>query len=75
VAKKKVQPDTWPKRDQVTDEDARQSSNDDARERARAERQRVDDDRRSRDRGQSKETDPDSAQADINRDDNVNDDV
>lgn len=75
MAKKTVQPKTWPKRDEVPDEDANQSSNDDPRERAREERTRVDNDVRSRDGSQSKKADPDSAHADINRDDNVTDDL
>lgn len=71
MAKKKVEPEAWPKRDEVTDEDARQSSNDDPRERAQEERQRTNKDDARRQDGQSRKADPDSAHADIDRDDTI----
>lgn len=69
--KKKVEPETWPKRDEVNDEDTRQSSNDDPRERAQEEHQGANNDEARRSGRQSRKADPDSAHADVNRDDTI----
>ena len=68
MPEKKSEPDAWPKRDDVGDEDGPHSSRDLPRDRAK-------DDRKRTGERPSQDVDPDSAESTVDRDDAVGDDA